>query len=106
MPAHVVTDGVGVPAGVAQQPLHRPRPGQAGCLDAAGGNTANGTTVQMWTCHGGFNQVWQPYGGGYRNPASGRCLDVPGSSTTDGTRLVSWDCNGDSNQKWTTLTAG
>ncbi|GHE29209.1 hypothetical protein GCM10017771_44790 [Streptomyces capitiformicae] len=25
-----VTDGVGVPAGEAQQPLHRPRPGQAG----------------------------------------------------------------------------
>ncbi|MFE3184231.1 ricin-type beta-trefoil lectin domain protein [Streptomyces violascens] len=76
------------------------------CLDTAGGATANGTKVQLWACHGGANQVWQPYNGGYRNPASGRCLDNPGSSTTDGTQLVLWDCNGGSNQKWTTLTAG
>jgi hypothetical protein len=75
-------------------------------LDAAGGNTANGTKVQMWACHGGSNQVWQPYNGGYRNPASGRCLDIPGFSTTDGTQLHLWDCHGGSNQKWTTLTAG
>jgi hypothetical protein len=50
--------------------------------------------------------VWQPYNGGYRNPASGRCLDVPGSSRADGTQLVLWDCNGGSNQKWTILTTG
>ena len=76
------------------------------CLDAAGWGTANGTKVQIWTCTGGANQVWQPYNGGYRNPASGRCLDVPGSSTADGTQLQLWDCNGGSNQKWTTPTAG
>ena len=76
------------------------------CLDAAGRGPTNGTKVQIWTCNGGSNQVWQPYNGGYRNPASGRCLDVPGSSTADGTQLQLWDCNGGSNQKWTSLTAG
>ncbi|MFJ4304542.1 ricin-type beta-trefoil lectin domain protein [Streptomyces pseudovenezuelae] len=57
-------------------------------------------------CHGGANQVWEPYNGGYRNPASGRCLDIPGFSTADGTHLQLWDCHGGSNQKWTTLAAG
>ncbi|MEV3970649.1 RICIN domain-containing protein [Streptomyces sp. NPDC050698] len=95
--------------------IDRVQSGVAGkCMDVKGAGVADGTAVQtwsctkvqLWACHGGANQVWQSYNGGYRNPASGRCLDVPGSSTADGTQLVLWDCNGGSNQKWTTLTAG
>jgi hypothetical protein len=28
------------------------------CLDVSGAGTANGTAVQIWTCHGGSNQHW------------------------------------------------
>ncbi|MET8160978.1 RICIN domain-containing protein [Sphaerisporangium sp. NPDC005289] len=28
------------------------------CLDATGQGTANGTTIQLYTCHGGTNQKW------------------------------------------------
>lgn len=30
------------------------------CLDAAGGGTAKGTKVHIWTCHGGAHQVRSP----------------------------------------------
>ncbi len=29
------------------------------CLDDNGGNTANGTAMQIWTCNGGNNQAWR-----------------------------------------------
>ncbi|WP_030235059.1 GDSL-type esterase/lipase family protein [Streptomyces sp. NRRL S-455] len=97
-------------AGWLKNPAPAPARVQSGiagkCMDVNGANSADGTAVQTWSCGDGANQVWQPYNGGYRNPASGRCLDVPGSSTADGTQLVLWDCNGGSNQKWTTLTTG
>ncbi|MEV1177489.1 RICIN domain-containing protein [Nonomuraea sp. NPDC049784] len=28
------------------------------CLDVSGAGTANGTKMQIWTCHGGTNQQW------------------------------------------------
>jgi hypothetical protein len=28
------------------------------CLDASGNGTANGTLIQLWSCHGGTNQQW------------------------------------------------
>ena len=28
------------------------------CLDVTGANSANGTRVQIWDCHGGANQRW------------------------------------------------
>jgi ricin-type beta-trefoil lectin protein len=27
-------------------------------VDANGAGTANGTKLQLWTCHGGTNQQW------------------------------------------------
>jgi hypothetical protein len=32
---------------------------QGGCLDVAGGSTADHALVQIYTCHGGDNQTWQ-----------------------------------------------
>lgn len=73
------------------------------CLDAYGGGTANGTRVQLYTCHGGANQQWRASGGTLVNPASGRCLDVPGFNSANGTQVVLWDCNGGANQRWTSF---
>ena len=49
------------------------------CLDVAGGATADGTKIQLWTCNG----TRRPELGGRtptadrcRNPQSGKCLDV------------------------------
>ncbi|MEU6432025.1 RICIN domain-containing protein [Microbispora sp. NPDC046973] len=28
------------------------------CLDATGAGTANGTKIQLYSCHGGTNQKW------------------------------------------------
>ncbi|MCV2395687.1 ricin-type beta-trefoil lectin domain protein [Actinotalea sp. M2MS4P-6] len=71
------------------------------CLDATEWGTANRTPLQIWDCNPGQpNQVWEPYNGGYRNPASGRCIDDPGSSTANGARIQLWDCNGTNAQKW------
>ncbi|MFI9359464.1 RICIN domain-containing protein [Kitasatospora sp. NPDC053057] len=70
------------------------------------GRDADGTSVQVWSCTGNANQVWQPSGGGYRNPASGRFLDDPGFSATDGTQVQLGDYTGGANQQWTALTTG
>jgi hypothetical protein len=32
------------------------------CLDVASGSLLNGANVQQFTCHGGTNQLWLPYG--------------------------------------------
>ena len=72
------------------------------CLDVFGsGSTADGTLVDLWSCNGGANQVWNAVNGTLVNPQSGKCLDDPGFSTTPGTQLQIWDCNGGSNQQWT-----
>jgi RHS repeat-associated protein len=77
------------------------------CLDIFGGGTANGTRVQLYDCHGGANQVWQPQlGGMLKNPQSGRCLEAAGAGTTDGTPLQIFDCTGAANQLWWTLPNG
>ena len=71
------------------------------CLDVAGGGTANGSRVQIWTCNGTGAQTWYVLvGGGLLNPQSGRCLDVPAANPTDGTALQLYDCNGTAAQKW------
>ncbi len=70
------------------------------CLDVPGYATVNATKLEIYDCNGGYNQLWVPYNGGYRNPFSGRCLDNPGYSSTDGTQLELWDCNAGINQQW------
>ncbi|MGW1076025.1 glycoside hydrolase family 19 protein [Streptomyces sp. NPDC002537] len=70
------------------------------CLDVPGGNTSNGTPVQIWGCNGGGNQNWTVNDDGTIK-ALGKCLDANESGTADGTRVQLWDCNGTGAQRWT-----
>ncbi|MET9914206.1 RICIN domain-containing protein, partial [Streptomyces sp. NPDC006476] len=74
-------------------------------LDVPGGQTANGTPLQVWDTHNGANQQWrasQNSDGSYTltNVGSGRVLDEPGGQTGNGTRMEIWDANGGANQHW------
>ena len=69
------------------------------CLDLNGGNTTNGTAVQLWDCDNAGAQNWTASpDGALQN--SGKCLDATGQGTGNGTLLDIWDCNGGSNQVW------
>ncbi|WP_045745481.1 cysteine/serine endopeptidase inhibitor [Actinoplanes rectilineatus] len=77
-----------------------PITGLAGkCIGAAGGNTAGGTAVDLYSCVGDATQQWTFPGDGTIRTA-GRCLDVSNSGTADGTRIQLWDCNGTGAQQW------
>lgn len=74
-------------------------------LDVPGGQTANGTTLQVWDANGAANQQWrasQNSDGSFTltNVGSGRVLDEPGGQTGNGTRMEIWDANGGANQHW------
>jgi len=71
------------------------------CMDIRAGGTANGTTVDLYTCNNTGAQVFIPQpNGALFNPQSGKCLDDTNFSTTPGTQLQIWDCTGNSNQSW------
>ncbi|MEV8524947.1 endo-1,4-beta-xylanase, partial [Streptomyces sp. NPDC052000] len=75
-------------------------------LDAPAGQTANGTSLQIWDANGSAaNQQWRASQNGdgsytFTNIASGRVLDEPGGQTGNGTRMEIWDANGGANQHW------
>ncbi|SDM98445.1 glycoside hydrolase family 16 protein [Streptomyces wuyuanensis] len=69
------------------------------CLDVAGANTANGTSVQLHTCNGSAAQRWTVGTDGTIR-ALGKCLDAASAGTADGTRVQLWDCNGTGAQRW------
>ncbi|MEU9734298.1 ThuA domain-containing protein [Streptomyces sp. NPDC048002] len=70
------------------------------CLDVDGGNTADGTKAQIWTCNNSTAQNWTLHPDNTVR-ALGKCLDVSGGATTDGTRIQLWTCNNTGAQKWT-----
>nr|BFE50842.1 lectin [Saccharothrix mutabilis subsp. capreolus] len=74
------------------------------CVDVAGGATADGTKVQLWTCNGSAAQTWTRSGQTWR--ALGKCLDVSGAGTADGTKVQLWSCNGSGAQNWTVGAGG
>jgi hypothetical protein len=69
------------------------------CADVAGGATADGTKVQLFTCNGSTAQTWVRNGNTLR--ALNKCLDVSGSGTADNTRVQLWTCNATGAQNWT-----
>ncbi|KAL4268370.1 Carbohydrate-binding module family 13 protein [Pleurotus pulmonarius] len=75
------------------------------CLDAPGGNTADGAQMQIWTCQpGNPNQQWS-YTFDYRLAWTnqGKCLDLPGGISSDNTRIQTWECqDSNPNQVWNT----
>lgn len=82
------------------------------CVDARGGNAANGAVVQQYTCNGTASQSFQfvPTGDGYYvivvrlvpNPV----LDVTNGSTANGALIQLWRYAGGSNQQWQTVSEG
>lgn len=74
------------------------------CLDVAGANANDGTTVQLYDCNGTGAQQWTRPGDGTIR-ALGKCLDVANAATADGTRVQLATCNGNAAQQWT-YTAG
>jgi endoglucanase len=83
------------------------------CVDATGWGTANGTTVQQWSCGSQqYNQEWQfqsEGNGAYsivnRNAPS-EVWDVTNVGTADGSLLQLWTYGGGSNQQWTPVSLG
>ncbi|WP_232323790.1 ThuA domain-containing protein [Catenuloplanes japonicus] len=86
-------------------PVSGPVVGLAGkCLDVAGGNAADRTKVQLYTCNQSAAQSWTRTGATLR--ALGKCLDVDGSGTADGTKVQLYTCNNSGAQNWTPRTDG
>jgi hypothetical protein len=75
------------------------------CLDDLNGNTANNTSVDLWSCTGSTLQqftVTSVGNGQYtiKNVNSGTCLDDYQFGTANGSRADLWACNGGINQNW------
>jgi glucosylceramidase len=69
------------------------------CADVAGGNSANGTAVQLYDCNGTSAQSWTASGTTLQ--ALGKCMDVTSAGTANGTQVQLYDCNGTAAQSWT-----
>ena len=73
------------------------------CLDIRGDKRADGTQVQVWTCHGRENQRWtiKPLGGGASAiEGEGFCMDVRGAKAASGTPVQIWKCHYKENQRF------
>lgn len=72
------------------------------CLDLEGRNTANGTEIHQWSCHGADSQLWwqDDLGMIHNKMAPNKCVDVAGAGTSNGSRIHLWDCHGGDNQLW------
>jgi lysophospholipase L1-like esterase len=82
------------------------RSGIAGkCLDVNGGNSANGTAVDISSCNNSDAQQWSAHSDGTLR-ALGKCLDATGRGTANGTKVEIWDCNGGTNQQWQAYNGG
>jgi cytochrome c len=69
------------------------------CADIQQGNTADGTPMILFHCHGSPNQNWV-LSNGTINGTNGVCLDVMGSAARDGAQVIIVQCNGRASQKW------
>lgn len=68
------------------------------CLEVAGGNTANGTAIQLGDCASVAAQNWT-----FQNNklgVLGKCLDLVTGGTANGTLAHLWDCHSGASQTW------
>ncbi|MGB3438639.1 MAG: ThuA domain-containing protein [Actinophytocola sp.] len=72
------------------------------CVDVSGAGSADGTKLQLWSCHGGTNQQWTRDGTTWRT--LGKCMTVAG--TANGAPVQLSTCNGGAGQNWTTGAGG
>ena len=69
------------------------------CIDIPHQNTADGTPMSLFHCHGSPNEQWTISGGQVMG-MGGSCLDVLGSAAVDGAQIIIVACNGRPSQKW------
>jgi non-reducing end alpha-L-arabinofuranosidase len=69
------------------------------CIDIPRQNTADGTPMSLFHCHGSPNQQWI-ISNGQITGLGGSCLDVQGSAPTEGAPIIIVACNGRPSQKW------
>jgi type 1 glutamine amidotransferase len=80
-------------------PRTGPITGSSGkCVDVAGGNSADGTKIQLLTCNRGTSQQWTVSGTTLR--ALNKCMGVAGGSTANGAQVQLSTCNGSGGQNW------
>jgi len=68
------------------------------CADVSGNSSADGTKIQLWTCHNNANQQWTVNGSTLRS--LGKCMGVAGGSTANGGLVQLATCNGSGGQNW------
>ena len=68
------------------------------CIDVAGANSANNTTIQLYDCNGTNAQTWTQQSDGTLR-ALGKCMAAQGAA--NGAKVQLYDCNGGAGQKWT-----
>jgi glucosylceramidase len=69
------------------------------CADVSGGNAADATAVELYSCNGSDAQNWTAEKDGTIQ-AMGKCLDVKSAGTADGTAVDLYSCNGTGAQQW------
>jgi hypothetical protein len=69
------------------------------CIDIPHQNTADGTPMSLFHCHGSPNQQWTISNGQIMG-MGGSCLDVQGSAAVDGAPIIIVACNGRPSQRW------
>jgi hypothetical protein len=71
------------------------------CLDLYGGDSRNGSPLQIWECNGHQSQLWLFASGKFMIQYAAdptKCLDAGGLQ--QGNKLMVWDCNGQDQQKF------
>ncbi|MEV6007999.1 family 20 glycosylhydrolase [Streptomyces sp. NPDC051976] len=69
------------------------------CVDVTGGSSADGTPVEIWTCHGGPNQQWTAASDGTLR-ALGKCLAIAPGAGGPGVQMQLRSCDGSGAQNW------
>ena len=60
--------------------------------------------MQIYDCHGNWNQLWNPANGTIVNPQSGKCVNAGG--TANGSSVTISTCNGGGAQQWQVASNG
>jgi len=68
------------------------------CLDIYGGSPKAGTSLIVWTYHGGDNQKFR-FHQGMLHCKNGQVVDIEGG-IIKGNKLIQWPAHGGANQKW------
>lgn len=83
--------------------LLRARASRNYCIDIDGGDTDDGSKIQLYGCNNTGAQTWviEPsQNGRIRNTNSNKCLDVDNGSTKNGTKVQLYGCKNVDAQRW------